>query len=69
VGKSIFGRYIWTAESLAANIKQDHLDKKQLFPSFTEIRDISANIGAAVAAKAYQLGKGLPYLELIFGIK
>jgi hypothetical protein len=56
VGKSIFGRYIWTAESLAANIKQDHLDKRQLFPSFTEIRDISANIGAAVAAKAYQLG-------------
>ncbi len=44
-------------ESLAANIKQDHLDKRQLFPSFTEIRDISANIGAAVAAKAYELGK------------
>ncbi|KAH8956488.1 hypothetical protein BDL97_07G041200 [Sphagnum fallax] len=48
--------FLAAAESLAANIKQDHLDKRQLFPSFTEIRDISANIGAAVAAKAYQLG-------------
>jgi hypothetical protein len=27
-----------------------------LFPSFKEIREISAVIGAAVAAKAYQLG-------------
>jgi malate dehydrogenase (oxaloacetate-decarboxylating)(NADP+) len=48
--------FLAAAESLAANIKQDHLDKRQLFPSFTEIRDISANIGAAVAAKAYELG-------------
>jgi malate dehydrogenase (oxaloacetate-decarboxylating)(NADP+) len=48
--------FLAAVESLAANIKQDHLDKRQLFPSFTEIRDISANIGAAVAAKAYELG-------------
>jgi malate dehydrogenase (oxaloacetate-decarboxylating)(NADP+) len=44
------------AESLASEIGRDHLEKRQLFPAFTEIRDISARIGAAVAEKAYELG-------------
>lgn len=48
-----------TAESLASQINKDHLVKRQLYPSFSEIRDISAHIGAAVAAKAYELGMHL----------
>jgi len=54
------------AESLANEIGEDHLAKRQLFPSFTEIRDISAHIGAAVAEKAYELGKYNMYLALFF---
>jgi len=59
------------AESLASEIGEDHLEKRQLFPAFSEIRDISAHIGAAVAAKAYELGTDLfsylakiPYISL-----
>ncbi|XP_024384373.1 NADP-dependent malic enzyme, chloroplastic isoform X2 [Physcomitrium patens] len=48
--------FLAAAESLANEISQDHLDKKQLFPAFSEIREISAHIGAATAAKAYELG-------------
>jgi malate dehydrogenase (oxaloacetate-decarboxylating)(NADP+) len=48
--------FLAAAESLANEIGKDHLEKRQLFPSFTEIRDISAHIGAAVAEKAYELG-------------
>lgn len=44
------------AEALADQIDGDHLAKKQLYPAFSEIREISAHIGAAVAAKAYELG-------------
>ncbi len=44
------------AEALASQIRPEHLERRQLFPSFKEIREISAVIGAAVAAKAYQLG-------------
>jgi hypothetical protein len=44
------------AESLASQIRPEHLARRQLFPSFSEIRTISAHIGAAVAAKAYELG-------------
>jgi hypothetical protein len=47
---------IIAAEALATQIKPDHLEKNQLYPAFTEIREISAHIGAAVAAKAYKLG-------------
>jgi malate dehydrogenase (oxaloacetate-decarboxylating)(NADP+) len=48
--------FLAAAEALASQIKPDHLAKNQLYPSFTEIREISAHIGAAVAAKAYKLG-------------
>lgn len=51
------------AESLASEIGEDHLEKRQLFPAFSEIRDISAHIGAAVAAKAYDLGTPPPLLH------
>ena len=47
------------AEALASQIKPDHLEKNQLYPAFTEIREISAHIGAAVAAKAYELGTNI----------
>ncbi|CAK9275850.1 unnamed protein product [Sphagnum jensenii] len=48
--------FLAAAEALAAQIRPEHLEKRQLFPSLKEIRSISAHIGAAVAAKAYQLG-------------
>ncbi|KAH9544841.1 hypothetical protein CY35_12G016400 [Sphagnum magellanicum] len=48
--------FLAAAEALASQIRPEHLEKRQLFPSFKEIREISAVIGAAVAAKAYQLG-------------
>lgn len=48
--------FLAAAESLAQEIGEDHLEKRQLYPAFSEIRDISAHIGAAVAAKAYDLG-------------
>jgi len=48
---------LWgAAESLASEIRPEHLARRQLFPAFSEIRSISAHIGAAVAAKAYELG-------------
>ena len=47
---------MFEAEALAKQINEEHLAKNQLYPSFNEIREISAHIGAAVAAKAYELG-------------
>ncbi|KAG0582906.1 hypothetical protein KC19_3G094700 [Ceratodon purpureus] len=47
--------FLAAAEALAKQINDDHLAKNQLYPSFDEIRKISAHIGAAVAAKAYEL--------------
>jgi malate dehydrogenase (oxaloacetate-decarboxylating)(NADP+) len=48
--------FLAAAESLASEIRPEHLARRQLFPAFSEIRSISAHIGAAVAAKAYELG-------------
>ncbi|KAG0589541.1 hypothetical protein KC19_1G028000 [Ceratodon purpureus] len=48
--------FLAAAEALAKQINEDHLAKNQLYPAFSEIREISAHIGAAVAAKAYELG-------------
>ena len=47
---------VFIAEALAKQINEEHLAKNQLYPAFNEIREISAHIGAAVAAKAYELG-------------
>lgn len=46
----------WTAEALACQVTQEHYDKGMTFPPFSNIRKISANIAAKVAAKAYDLG-------------
>lgn len=46
-----------TAEALAAQVEQEHFDKGLIYPPFSNIRNISANIAAKVAAKAYELGK------------
>lgn len=57
--------WIIAAESLAQEIGEDHLEKRQLYPAFSEIRNISAHIGAAVAAKAYDLGTFLIPVPLL----
>ncbi|KAL6838725.1 hypothetical protein ACP4OV_031439 [Aristida adscensionis] len=44
------------SESLAAQATEENFEKGSIFPPFTNIRKISANIAAAVAAKAYELG-------------
>ncbi|KAA0065051.1 NADP-dependent malic enzyme [Cucumis melo var. makuwa] len=44
------------SEALAAQVSQENYDKGLIYPPFTNIRKISANIAAKVAAKAYELG-------------
>jgi len=44
------------SEALAEQVSQENYDKGLIFPPFTDIRKISANIAAKVAAKAYDLG-------------
>ncbi|KAL0557771.1 hypothetical protein IC582_006322 [Cucumis melo] len=44
------------SEALAAQVSQENYDKGLIYPPFTNIRKISANIAAEVAAKAYELG-------------
>ncbi|CAK7353136.1 unnamed protein product [Dovyalis caffra] len=44
------------SESLAAQVQQENFDKGLIYPPFSNIRKISANIAAKVAAKAYELG-------------
>uniref|UniRef100_A0A6N2MDR9 Malic enzyme n=1 Tax=Salix viminalis TaxID=40686 RepID=A0A6N2MDR9_SALVM len=44
------------SEALAAQVKQENFDKGLIYPPFSNIRNISANIAAKVAAKAYELG-------------
>nr|KJB18587.1 hypothetical protein B456_003G061800 [Gossypium raimondii] len=44
------------AEALAAQVTQENFDKGLIYPPFKNIRQISANIAANVAAKAYELG-------------
>ncbi|CAJ2643205.1 unnamed protein product [Trifolium pratense] len=45
------------SEALAAQVSQEHYDKGLIYPPFTNIRKISANIAASVAAKTYELGE------------
>jgi malate dehydrogenase (oxaloacetate-decarboxylating)(NADP+) len=47
---------IVTAEALAEQVTQDNFDRGLIYPPFSKIREISANIAANVAAKAYELG-------------
>ncbi|KAK6124686.1 hypothetical protein DH2020_041569 [Rehmannia glutinosa] len=44
------------SEALAAEVSQENLDKGLIYPPFSNIRKISAQIAARVAAKAYELG-------------
>ncbi|PQM34862.1 NADP-dependent malic enzyme-like [Prunus yedoensis var. nudiflora] len=44
------------SEALAAQVTQENYDKGLIYPPFTNIRKISANIAAKVAAKVYELG-------------
>jgi len=46
-----------TAEALAAQVTQENFDKGLIYPPFRNIRKISAEIAAKVAAKAYELGE------------
>lgn len=48
---------IGTAEALASQVTQEDFDKGLLYPPFKNIRKISAQIAANVAAKAYELGE------------
>lgn len=48
--------FLFAAEALAAQVSQENYDKGLIYPPFTNIRKISANIAAEVAAKAYELG-------------
>lgn len=44
------------SEALANQVTEEHYAKGMIYPSFTNIRKISAAIAASVAAKAYDLG-------------
>ncbi|CAN1219025.1 NADP-dependent malic enzyme, chloroplastic [Linum perenne] len=44
------------SEALAAQVEDEHYQKGLIYPPFTNIRKISANIAAKVADKAYELG-------------
>ncbi|KAJ4822784.1 NADP-dependent malic enzyme [Turnera subulata] len=44
------------SEALAAQVTEENYEKGLIYPPFSNIRKISANIAAKVAAKAYELG-------------
>ncbi|XP_021275751.1 NADP-dependent malic enzyme [Herrania umbratica] len=44
------------SEALAKQVSEENYDKGLIYPPFSNIRKISANIAASVAAKAYELG-------------
>lgn len=44
------------SEALSKQVTEDHYAKGMIYPSFSNIRKISAHIAAGVAAKAYELG-------------
>lgn len=46
-----------TAEALAGKVSDEYFEKGMIFPPFSDIRKISAQIAAKVAAKAYELGE------------
>lgn len=58
--------FLPSAEALAAQVTEENYAKGLIYPPFSNIRKISANIAAKVAAKAYELGKS-SYLKLLFG--
>jgi malate dehydrogenase (oxaloacetate-decarboxylating)(NADP+) len=48
--------FLKAAETLAEFVTKEDLERKQLYPAFPNIRNISAKIAASVAAAAYDLG-------------
>lgn len=52
---------IATAEALAAQVTEENYEKGLIYPPFSNIRKISANIAAKVAAKSYELGELLRF--------
>ncbi|GAY51331.1 hypothetical protein CUMW_133370 [Citrus unshiu] len=48
--------YSPAAEALAKQVTEENFEKGLIYPPFSNIRKISANIAANVAAKAYELG-------------
>ncbi|KAK2997454.1 hypothetical protein RJ639_024726 [Escallonia herrerae] len=44
------------SESLASQVTEEHFAKGLIYPPFSNIRKISANVAARVAATAYELG-------------
>jgi hypothetical protein len=57
-------RFLGTAEALAAQVTEENFEKGLIYPPFTNIREISAQIAAKVACKAYELGES-PLLQLL----
>lgn len=51
--------YSPAAEALAKQVTEENFEKGLIYPPFSNIRKISANIAANVAAKAYELGEWL----------
>jgi len=47
------------AEALAGQVSKENYEKGMIYPSFSSIRKISAQIAANVATKAYELGRSL----------
>lgn len=49
---------VWAAaEALASTVTKEDLARKQLYPALPKVRDISAQVAAAVADVAYEKGK------------
>lgn len=57
--------FVTPAEALAAQVSEENYDKGLIYPPFTNIRKISANIAANVAAKAYELGETFSSIMLL----
>lgn len=56
--------FVETAQALAEQVSQENLEKGLIYPPFANIRKISAQIAARVAAKAYELGN-LIFFDII----
>lgn len=50
--------FLAAANSLANQVSQEHLDAGTLYPSLSDIRDVSLHIAVAVAEQAYKSGLG-----------
>jgi len=51
----VFQKFL-SAEALASQVTEENFADGLIYPPFTNIRKISANIAASVGAKTYELG-------------